>query len=143
MSFLSTVRTSIAPRVALRPAYTAVSGFHSSPARAALNESDHSSFSPSSSSAPRQSPSEEMELANSSPPTDRDNLDSYYEAEKQDQLKSTKEGNAKWKGGLASNSEASVKADRGEVDSDDKDFSSLQDRTKGLPNRSGSVNKTQ
>lgn len=36
-----------------------------------------------------------------------------------------------------------VKADRGEVDSDDKNFGAMQERTKGLPNRDGPVNKTQ
>jgi hypothetical protein len=39
---------------------------------------------------------------------DRDNLDHVYESEKQEQLKSSKEGKAKWKQELASNSEASV-----------------------------------
>ncbi|GFF42170.1 hypothetical protein IFM61606_01858 [Aspergillus udagawae] len=115
MSFLTSVRASINPRVAIRPGYTAVSAFHNSAARLGLKESDRN----------------------------RDDLDSFYEAEKQDQLKSTKEGKAKWKGELASNSEASVKADRGELDSDDKDFESLQNRTKDLPNRSGPVNKSQ
>ncbi|KAF4290724.1 hypothetical protein KXV50_001247 [Aspergillus fumigatus] len=115
MSFLTSVRASITHRVAIRPSYRAVSAFHNSPARLGLKESDGN----------------------------RDDLDSYYEAEKEDLLKSTKEGKAKWKGELASNSEASVKADRGELDSDDKDFQSLQSRTKDLPNRSGPVNKTQ
>ncbi|RHZ60244.1 hypothetical protein CDV55_101769 [Aspergillus turcosus] len=115
MSFLSSVRASISPRVAIRPGYSAVSAFHNSTARLGLKESDRN----------------------------RDNLDEFYEAEKQDQLKSAKEGKAKWKGELASNSEASVKADRGEIDSDDKDFESLQSKTKDLPNRSGPVNKTQ
>lgn len=78
-------------------------------------------------------------------------------------MKSTKEGKAKWRGELASNSEASVgylqdlshlngpdpflsmqvKADRGEVESDDKSFDEMQRRTKDLPNREGPVNKTQ
>lgn len=36
-----------------------------------------------------------------------------------------------------------VKADRGEVDSDDKTFEAMQAKTKNLPNREGPVNKTQ
>ncbi|OJJ51165.1 hypothetical protein ASPZODRAFT_12004 [Penicilliopsis zonata CBS 506.65] len=75
--------------------------------------------------------------------TNRDNLGTYYEAEKQDQLKSTYQGKAKWKQELASSSESSVKADRGEIDNADSDFSKMQAKTKDLPNRSGPVNKTQ
>lgn len=49
-------------------------------------------------------------MLTSVPPTaDRDDLADHYEAQKEDQLKSTKEGKAKWKGELASNSEASVR----------------------------------
>lgn len=40
--------------------------------------------------------------------TDRDDLNNVYEAEKDDQVKSSKEGKARWKGELASNSEAFV-----------------------------------
>lgn len=40
---------------------------------------------------------------------DRDDLPDHYEAQKEDQLKSTKEGKAKWKAELASNSEADVR----------------------------------
>jgi len=36
-----------------------------------------------------------------------------------------------------------IKADRGEIDSDDKTFQEMQKRTKNLPNRKGPVNKTQ
>lgn len=39
---------------------------------------------------------------------DRDELDAVYEAEKDDQVMNSKEGKARWKGELASNSEASV-----------------------------------
>ncbi|KAJ5697910.1 hypothetical protein N7488_011594 [Penicillium malachiteum] len=60
----------------------------------------------------------------------RDNLSSHYEAEKADQLKRTKEGTAKWREGLASNSEADVKADRGDLDADCKDFQQTQERLK-------------
>ncbi|KAL4893520.1 hypothetical protein BDV59DRAFT_177533 [Aspergillus ambiguus] len=87
--------------------YTAISSFHTSSFRPGLKESDHN----------------------------RDDLHNVYEAEKQDQLKHTKEGKAKWKQELASNSEASVKADRGEVDSDSKDFNEMQKKTKHLPNQ--------
>lgn len=41
-------------------------------------------------------------------PTDREGLPEYYEAQKDDQVKSSKEGKAKWKAELASNSEAEV-----------------------------------
>ncbi|KAJ5102048.1 hypothetical protein NUU61_004270 [Penicillium alfredii] len=73
----------------------------------------------------------------------RDDLPNFYEAQKEDQVKNSKEGKAKWKAELASNSEADVKADRGEIESDDATFEALQDRTKHLPNRKGPVNKTQ
>lgn len=36
-----------------------------------------------------------------------------------------------------------VKADRGEIESDDKTFEAMQNKTKNLPNRQGPVNKTQ
>ncbi|KAJ9209696.1 hypothetical protein DTO166G4_8686 [Paecilomyces variotii] len=71
----------------------------------------------------------------------RDELDKEYEAQKQEQLRSTKEGKAKWKQELASNSEASVKADRGEIDSNQETIDKLQEGTKNLPNREGPVNK--
>lgn len=41
-------------------------------------------------------------------PTDRDGLPEYYEQQKEELLKSLKEGKAKWKAELASNSEAEV-----------------------------------
>ncbi|KAJ5200478.1 hypothetical protein N7491_008716 [Penicillium cf. griseofulvum] len=50
--------------------------------------------------------------------TNREDLTIHYESHKQENLKSTKEGKGKWKAELASNSEADVKADRGEVDGD-------------------------
>ncbi|RWQ93906.1 hypothetical protein C8Q69DRAFT_508266 [Paecilomyces variotii] len=116
MSFLTTTttRATLGSRlVALRPAYAAASPFHSSAARSALKESDQN----------------------------RDELDKEYEAQKQEQLRSTKEGKAKWKQELASNSEASVKADRGEIDSNQETIDKLQEGTKNLPNREGPVNK--
>ncbi|KAE8380163.1 hypothetical protein BDV26DRAFT_290721 [Aspergillus bertholletiae] len=110
MSFLtSTIRSTIAPRVALRPTYTVTSTFHTSSLRPGLKESDQN----------------------------RDDLHITYEAHKQDQLKSTKEGRGKWKQELASNSEASIKADRGEADSDGQDLKDLQEKTKHLPNQEG------
>ncbi|KAJ5246383.1 hypothetical protein N7468_001366 [Penicillium chermesinum] len=62
--------------------------------------------------------------------TDRDDLAEYYEAHKEEQLKSTKEGKGKWKHELASNSEAEVKADRGELDPEDKGFQQMQEDVK-------------
>ncbi|KAE8150583.1 hypothetical protein BDV25DRAFT_154071 [Aspergillus avenaceus] len=114
MSFLTTVRSTIAPRLALRPIYT-TSAFHTSSLRPGLKESDHN----------------------------RDDLPETYEAEKQDQLKNSKEGKAKWKQELASNSEASVKADRGDLDGDGPDMAELQKQTKHLPNRGSPANKAQ
>ncbi|KNG83856.1 hypothetical protein ANOM_007640 [Aspergillus nomiae NRRL 13137] len=116
MSFLtSTIRSTIAPRVALRPSYTVTSAFHTSPLRSGLKESDHN----------------------------REDLHITYEEHKQEQLRSTKEGKGKWKQELASNSEASVKADRGELDSDGHDLKDLQEKTKHLPNQEGPGSKTQ
>ncbi|GES60223.1 hypothetical protein M752DRAFT_278203 [Aspergillus terreus] len=106
MSLLRTFNTRLLQTAKPAP-YTALSSFHSSSVRPGLKESDHN----------------------------RDNLDHVYESEKQEQLKSSKEGKAKWKQELASNSEASVKADRGETDSDSKDFNEMQQKTKHLPNQ--------
>ncbi|KAJ5178329.1 uncharacterized protein N7500_001028 [Penicillium coprophilum] len=60
----------------------------------------------------------------------RDDLATYYEAQKQQVLKGIKEGTAKWKYELASNSEADVKADRGELDDEDVSFEEWQQKTK-------------
>ncbi|KAI2814270.1 hypothetical protein CBS63078_9355 [Aspergillus niger] len=115
MSFLTPIRATTLRLSRPAYAYTSAAALHTSIPRPGLKESDHN----------------------------REDLGSIYEAEKHDQLKSTKEGKAKWKQEIASDSEASVKADRGEVDSDDKNFGAMQERTKGLPNRDGPVNKTQ
>ncbi|GLB07315.1 hypothetical protein AtubIFM57258_002645 [Aspergillus tubingensis] len=122
MSFLAPIRASTLRLSRPAFAYTtttspaaAVAALHTSIPRSGLKESDHN----------------------------RDDLANIYEAEKHDQVKSSKEGKAKWKQEIASDSEASVKADRGEVDSDDNNFGAMQERTKGLPNRDGPVNKTQ
>ncbi|KAL4742761.1 hypothetical protein BDV11DRAFT_179990 [Aspergillus similis] len=63
-----------------------------------------------------------------------DQLKDHYEQEKQAQIKRQKEGQGKWNQNLASSSEASVKADRGEVDTKDS-FVDLQDKTKNEPNK--------
>ncbi|KAL4807694.1 hypothetical protein BDV18DRAFT_135823 [Aspergillus unguis] len=64
----------------------------------------------------------------------RDELNQHYENEKQEQIKRQKSGQGKWNQNLASNSEASVKADRGDINSKD-DFVDLQDKTKNEPNK--------
>ncbi|BCS01900.1 uncharacterized protein AKAW2_60164A [Aspergillus luchuensis] len=123
MSFLTPIRATTLRLSRPAFAYTttttspaaAAAALHTSIPRPGLKESDHN----------------------------RDDLANIYEAEKHDQVKSSKEGKAKWKQEIASDSEASVKADRGEVDSDDNNFGAMQERTKGLPNRDGPVNKTQ
>ncbi|KKK23261.1 hypothetical protein P175DRAFT_0497961 [Aspergillus ochraceoroseus IBT 24754] len=85
-----------------RDKITPTAPFHSSTAQATLKESDHG----------------------------RDDLDQVYEREKNKQVKKSKEeGTAEWSPDLASNSEASVKADRGEVE-DNKDFIDVQNRMK-------------
>ena len=50
-------------------------------------------------------------------------------------MKDSEEGKGEWKQSLASNSEASVKADREELAGDAKDPKSIQDRTKGMSNK--------
>lgn len=115
--------------LARRPAYYYVpattSGlFHSSAARPTLKEGDQN----------------------------RDHLGEEYEAQKQDQLRSTRAGRARWKQELASNSEASVKADRGEIDTVDTtplggsgsssiDAMMQQGTTKDSSKREGAANK--
>ncbi|KAL2854532.1 hypothetical protein BJX68DRAFT_231878 [Aspergillus pseudodeflectus] len=103
MSFLASVRAT--SRLSLRQtvAYpAATSPFHTSAVRSGLKEGDQNRD---------------------------DELQAFYEEEKQRQIKLHKEGKAKWNQNLASNSEASVKADRGEVN-DKESFTDLQDRTK-------------
>jgi hypothetical protein len=105
MSFLTSVRAG--SRRVLPSSYTlpSISTFHTSTPRCGLKESDKN----------------------------RDDLPSHYETQKDQQLKSQKTGTAKWNSDLASNSEADVKADRGEVDSSDKAFQELQQKTKQIP----------
>ncbi|KAL3495836.1 hypothetical protein BJX62DRAFT_233100 [Aspergillus germanicus] len=107
MSFLTSVRAT--SRLSLRQtvAYpAATSPFHTSAVRSGLKEGDQS----------------------------RDELHTFYEEEKQSQIKQHKEGKGKWNQNLASNSEASVKADREEVNSKES-FRDLQDRTKNEPSQ--------
>ncbi|KAL4990888.1 hypothetical protein BDW68DRAFT_153538 [Aspergillus falconensis] len=110
MSFLpsirATTRLSGARPTTLLPRATA-SAFHTSAARSGLKEDDDRS---------------------------NDQLKDHYEQEKQAQIKRQNEGQGKWNQNLASSSEASVKADRGEVESKES-FIDLQDKTKNEPNK--------
>ncbi|KAI9035629.1 uncharacterized protein KD926_003198 [Aspergillus affinis] len=118
MSFLASVRSTIAPRLALRPISASTgsisSSFHTSSVRQGLKESDHN----------------------------REDLHNIYESSKEEQLKSTKEGKAHWKQELASNSEAFIKADRGDLDGE-VDLKDLQHKTKHLPNEKDASKKGQ
>ncbi|KAJ5194968.1 uncharacterized protein N7498_008406 [Penicillium cinerascens] len=107
MTFLPAIRAG--SRRAMQSSYTipSTSAFHTSATRRTLKESDKN----------------------------RDDLPNIYESEKDRQLKSTKEGKARWNAELASNSEADVKADRGETGAEDKDFEAMQERTKHIPNK--------
>ncbi|KAL4980111.1 hypothetical protein BDW66DRAFT_125645 [Aspergillus desertorum] len=110
MSFLPSIRATArvcgVRATTLLPRATA-SAFHTSAARSGLKEDD-----------------------------DRgdDRLKDHYEQEKQAQIKRQNEGQGKWNQNLASSSEASVKADRGEVENRES-FVDLQDKTKNEPNR--------
>ncbi|EYE96627.1 uncharacterized protein EURHEDRAFT_411133 [Aspergillus ruber CBS 135680] len=105
MSFLASTRATLGPRLTFRPVPASLSALHTSPARFSLKESD----------------------------TNRDDMSSVYEAEKEHQSKDRKEGKAHWKQELASNSEASVKADREETQTDAENMEKLQQRTKDSP----------
>ncbi|KAJ5499042.1 hypothetical protein N7453_008093 [Penicillium expansum] len=106
MSFLTTIRAS--SRQAIRTNFAApASTFHFSAVRS-LNEDDRS----------------------------RENLSHHYESHKQEGIKNTKEGKAEWKSELASNSEADVKADRGELDGDIS-FQEMQKKTKHVKTETG------
>ncbi|KAL3431222.1 hypothetical protein BDV09DRAFT_176801 [Aspergillus tetrazonus] len=111
MSFLPSIRATTrlsSARATILPRVT-VPAFHTSAARSGLKEDDDRS-------------------------SGNDQLKDHYEQEKQAQIKRQKEGQGKWNQNLASSSEASVKADRGEVDSKDS-FVDLQDKTKNEPNQ--------
>ncbi|KAJ5165930.1 hypothetical protein N7492_006226 [Penicillium capsulatum] len=115
MSFVAAFRAGARRLPLARYAPATSSSFHSTAIRAGLKENDK----------------------------DREGLSEHYEAQKDDQVKSSKEGKAKWKAELASDSEADVKADRGEIDSNGENIGEMQEKTKHLPNREGPVNKTQ
>ncbi|KAL4817373.1 hypothetical protein BDW67DRAFT_160368 [Aspergillus spinulosporus] len=109
MSFLLSIRAPTrlsGARATILPRAT-VPAFHTSAARSGLKEDDDRS---------------------------NDQLKDHYEQEKQAQLERQKAGQGKWNQNLASSSEASVKADRGEVESKDS-FVDLQDKTKHEPNK--------
>ncbi|KAJ5874038.1 uncharacterized protein N7529_002468 [Penicillium soppii] len=111
MSFLTSIRAS--SRQALRSnVVIPASTFHTSAVRS-LNENDRH----------------------------RDNLAEHYESHKQDALKSSKEGQGKWKSELASTSEAEIKADRGEFDGDHSSFKDMQNKTKHLPHEQQKANE--
>ncbi|MCJ1365232.1 hypothetical protein MMC16_004353 [Acarospora aff. strigata] len=59
----------------------------------------------------------------------REDRDKEIDHHKEDQLQKQKEGKGHWKSELASNSEATVKADRGEVDASPDNIKKLQDET--------------
>ncbi|KAL3467912.1 hypothetical protein BJX64DRAFT_283376 [Aspergillus heterothallicus] len=107
MSFLTSVRATSRLSFKQTVAYpAATSAFHTSAARSGLKEGDHG----------------------------RDDLHNLYEEEKQEQIRQHKQGQGKWNQNLASNSEASVKADREEINSKES-FTDLQDRTKNEPSK--------
>ncbi|KAJ6113534.1 hypothetical protein N7523_006851 [Penicillium sp. IBT 18751x] len=107
MSFLTSIRAG--SRRAMQTSYTIprTPAFHTSAVQRTLKESDKN----------------------------RDDLSNIYEAEKEQQLKSTKEGKASWNQDLASNSEADIKADRGETGAEDKSFEEMQEKSKQMLNR--------
>lgn len=59
----------------------------------------------------------------------RDNLHEEIEHHKNDGLQKQKDGKGHWKGELASNSEASIKADREEIDASQESIEKLQKET--------------
>ncbi|KAJ5159774.1 uncharacterized protein N7482_006778 [Penicillium canariense] len=105
MSFLTSARASSRRLLPSSYSLPSTSAFHTNAPRCSLKESDKN----------------------------RDDLPDHYESQKEQQLKSHKEGQGKWNPDLASNSEADVKADRGEIDSVDKTFQELQAKTKHVP----------
>ncbi|KAJ5812858.1 hypothetical protein N7447_009881 [Penicillium robsamsonii] len=99
MSFLPSIRAST--RQAMRTNFAVPAAtFHSSAARS-LKENDKN----------------------------REDLPNHYEYHKQESLKGSKVGKGQWKSELASESEAEVKADRGELDGD-VTFKEMQEKTK-------------
>lgn len=78
--------------------------FHTSQPSLALRETDKGNVPfPPTSSLPRRMATHTNDII-----TDRDNVAEYYDAEKHDQLKATKEKKADWRQELASESESNV-----------------------------------
>jgi len=100
MPFL--VRSALRPLAALRVSPTIrARALHATSFRAALNETDR----------------------------DRDNLHEEIDHHKNDQLQKQKDGKGHWKGELASQSEAALKADREEIDASEDTINNLQKET--------------
>jgi len=100
MSFLT--RSTFRPLSALRvPPAICARGLHATSFTAALNETDR----------------------------DRDNLHEEIDHHKNDQLQKQKDGKGHWKGELASQSEAAIKADREEINASEETISKLQKET--------------
>ncbi|KAL9622583.1 MAG: hypothetical protein Q9160_003080 [Pyrenula sp. 1 TL-2023] len=77
--------------------------FHTSPARAALSESDHDK--------------------------DHPDREKHIDSHKHDSLNKQKDGKGEWKRELSSNSEQAIKADRGESHGTEEDIAKLQRET--------------
>lgn len=108
MSFLTSLRANSRRVMQSSSILPSTSSFHTTAARRTLKESDESScpYIPDTFQPPTsiQDPRTNAMAASA----DRDDLPNIYEAQKEDQVKSSKEGKAKWKGELATNSEADV-----------------------------------
>ncbi|MCJ1472335.1 hypothetical protein MMC13_000982 [Lambiella insularis] len=61
--------------------------------------------------------------------TDRDGLHEEIDSHKDDSLNKQKDGKGHWKGELASQSEAALKADREEIEASDESIDKLQKET--------------
>ncbi|KAJ5746300.1 hypothetical protein N7520_011482 [Penicillium odoratum] len=102
MSFLTSLRMSSSRLVQSSYAIPATSAFHTTAVQRSLKETDKN----------------------------RDNLADHYESEKHAHLKKVKDGLGKWTEVLASASEADVKADKGLLDTESKDFLQMQEQLK-------------
>ncbi|KAJ5938950.1 hypothetical protein N7466_002084 [Penicillium verhagenii] len=102
MSFLPSIRMSSSRLVQSTYAIPATSALHTTAVRRGLKENDKN----------------------------RDELAQHYESEKHAHLKRAKEGTGKWAENLASNSEAHVKADRGDLDTESKDFQKMEEQVR-------------
>ncbi|OXV05788.1 hypothetical protein Egran_06443 [Elaphomyces granulatus] len=63
----------------------------------------------------------------------RDDLDKEYVFHKEEMLRQLKEGKGAWKQELASNSEAAIKADRGEIEIEEKHEEYVEKKVKEEP----------